>query len=319
MTRYVIFGGNGFIGRHLAEHLLRAHPASAVVVAEIAAAKGAIPSRTCDVRLPIDLDLEPGIETVVFDLAAVHTTPGRPDRDYFATNMLGAENVCEFARRVNARSLLFTSSIAPYGASEDRKTEDTLPMPNTPYGISKLVAEKIHMIWQAEDASRRLTIVRPGIVFGKYEGGNFTRLYRALDKGLFAYPGRKDTLKAAIYVKDLVRVMDEMVCAPRTPVQLYNGCMKSPPRIDTIVETMQDVIGKRRHVPRVPPLLLKIAASALALPGFSRLGFHPDRVTKLMVSTNVDGTRLDRDYPLKFTLREALEDWWQDCDRRGLF
>ena len=41
-----------------------------------------------------------------------------------------------------------------------------------------MVAEKIHMIWQARNqAERQLTIVRPGVVFGKGENGNFTRLY----------------------------------------------------------------------------------------------------------------------------------------------
>ena len=37
----------------------------------------------------------------------------------------------------------------------------TLPTPNTAYGISKLVAEKIHEKWQNGDAThRQLTIVR---------------------------------------------------------------------------------------------------------------------------------------------------------------
>lgn len=71
----------------------------------------------------------------------------------------------------------FTSSIAPYGAAEELKEETTLPMPNTPYGISKLVAEKIHQTWQAGGEGRQLTIVRPGVVFGRGENGNFTRLY----------------------------------------------------------------------------------------------------------------------------------------------
>lgn len=319
MTQYVIFGASGFIGRHLCAHLRKQHPGCSVLTADIR--ESAIPStqfHRCDVRRPIDLPIERGSEVVVFNLAAVHTTPGHPDHEYFETNVLGAENVCEFARRTDTRAMLFASSIAPYGASEDCKTEDSLPMPTTPYGISKLVAEKVHMIWQAENPARRLSIVRPGIVFGQHEGGNFTRLYRALDHGLFAYPGRRDTLKAAIYVKDLARVMDAMLSAPRTPVQVYNCCFKSPPRIDTIVETMQAVIGKRRAVPTVPALPLKLAALLLRLPGLSSFGFHPDRVTKLMVSTNVDGSKLDRDYPLKFTLQGALEDWWQDCGGQGL-
>lgn len=101
---------------------------------------------------------------------------------------------------------MFTSSIASYGAAEELKKETTLPTPNTAYGISKLVAEKIHEKWQNGDAThRQLTIVRPGVVFGKGENGNFTRLYWAIRGHKFAYPGRKYTIKACIYVKELVR------------------------------------------------------------------------------------------------------------------
>lgn len=93
--------------------------------------------------------------------------PGHPEEAYFETNIRGAENVTAFAEKYGIRKILFTRPIAPYGASEDLKTEETLPTPNTPYGISKLVAEKIHQIWQARDPARELTIVRPGIVYGK--------------------------------------------------------------------------------------------------------------------------------------------------------
>lgn len=53
-----------------------------------------------------------------------------------------------FAEKWNIKKIVFTSSIAPYGAAEKLKKETTLPTPNTAYGISKLVAEKIHEKWQ---------------------------------------------------------------------------------------------------------------------------------------------------------------------------
>lgn len=188
---YIIFGGSGFIGTHLI-HLLKSEcvksgdkiydldivmPGEEGVVPGIVEKNDGVEYIRLDVRKPIEFDFEPTKDDVIFNLAAVHRTPGRPDHAYFETNIYGAENVTAFAEKHGIRKILFTSSIAPYGAAEELKTEDTLPTPNTPYGISKLVAEKIHQIWQAKDSSRELTIVRPGIVYGKGEHGNMTRLY----------------------------------------------------------------------------------------------------------------------------------------------
>lgn len=43
-----------------------------------------------------------------------------------------------------------------------------------------------------------------------------------MKSGRFFYPGRKDTLKAAIYVKDLVRFMIEMSEKEQPGFHLYN-------------------------------------------------------------------------------------------------
>lgn len=47
----------------------------------------------CDVRKPIDVEIETTKDDVVFNLAAVHRTPGHEDIEYFETNIRGAENV----------------------------------------------------------------------------------------------------------------------------------------------------------------------------------------------------------------------------------
>ena len=89
----------------------------------------------------------PTEDDVIFNFAAVHRTPGHEDHEYFETNICGAKNVVAFAEKWNIKKIVFTSSIAPYGAAEELKKETTLPTPNTAYGISKLVAEKIHEKW----------------------------------------------------------------------------------------------------------------------------------------------------------------------------
>ena len=71
----------------------------------------------CDVRKSIEhLTFTPTSEDVIFNFAAVHRTPGHPDQAYFETNIRGAENVCAFAEKFGIKKIVFTSSIATYGA-----------------------------------------------------------------------------------------------------------------------------------------------------------------------------------------------------------
>ncbi|MBR2212053.1 MAG: SDR family oxidoreductase [Fibrobacter sp.] len=315
---FVIFGGCGFIGTHMQNLLRERFPEAKVYVADLLA-DGSGRSQNVDVRSPIEMVGEFSKNTLIFNFAAVHRTPGHPDYAYFETNIRGAENVCNFARKHGIENIVFTSSIAPYGAAEELKTEETLPTPNTPYGISKLVAEKIHREWAAEDVNRRLSIVRPGIVFGKGENGNMTRLYKGLKSHKFAYAGRKDTIKACIYVKDLVRVMLAMAeneTADR--VQLYNCCYSPSFTIEQIANTMLKATDMKRHIPYIPQKPMMAAATVCGMFGGLGLGICPARVKKLMVSTNIDGTKLAKDYPLGHSLEEAFRDWFKDCGEKEL-
>ena len=49
-------------------------------------------------------------------------------------------------------------------------------------------------------------------------------------------------------------------------------------------------------------------------------GIHPDRVKKLMISTNINGQKLlDHGYKMEFSLEEAIKDWYNDCNKDGLY
>lgn len=331
---YIIFGGSGFIGTHFI-HLLKTEcvkpgdkiydfdivmPGEQGVVPGIVEKNDGVEYVRVDVRKPIELDFEPTSDDIIFNLAAVHRTPGHPDKEYFETNILGAENVTAFAEKNNIRKILFTSSISPYGADEALKEETTITTPNTPYGISKLVAEKIHMIWQAKDLSRELTVVRPGIVYGKGEHGNMTRLYNGIKGHYFMYTGRKDTIKACFYVKELVLFFKYRMIDNSFPgVDIYNCTFEPAYTIEQICETMKKVTDLKYKIPLIPGGLLMTAATILGPIGGKRVGIHPARVKKLMVSTNICGKKLaECGYQFHYTLEESFRDWFEDCGKEGL-
>lgn len=325
---YIIFGGSGFIGTHLIHLLKETKPEAKIYCLDIVmpGEEGVVPGiveknkgvtyERIDVRKAIEWDIETTDEDVVFNLAAVHRTPGHKDNEYFETNIRGAENVTEWCEKHGIKKMVFTSSIAPYGAAEELKKESTLPTPNTPYGISKLVAEKIHEKW-AEKNKGQLVIVRPGIVYGKGEHGNMTRLYAGIKKHYFFYT-RKDTIKACIYVKELVRFF--MWALENGKTGVWNCTYEPAYTIEQICEAMKKATGMEKNfIPIVPGKLLMGVAAVVGPIGGKVVGIHPARVKKLMISTNINGDKLKNSgYEWKYTLEESYRDWFEDCDRKYL-
>jgi hypothetical protein len=62
-----------------------------------------------------------------------------------------------------------------------------------------------------------------------------------------------------------------------------------------------------------------LAAGIIGNLGGKKLGIHPARVKKLMVSTNICGKKMAASgYVFKYTFEEAITDWYKDNDNRFL-
>ena len=330
----VIFGGSGFIGSHLAMHFLDTNFADHIVIADIVAPNfDDLPKRLknfydekkiefvkCDVRRPIILDHLPASAKLIVNLAAVHREPGHQVIEYFETNLLGAEHVCEYATAINCDYIVFTSSIAVYGTSNSGpKSESSLPTPLTPYGISKLVAEKMHTAWQVTQPNRKLLIVRPGVIYGTGEAGNITRMVKAVLGHYFAYTGNKTVIKSGGYVKDLVRSIEWMIeqqTSSGSPNLLYNFTLHPPATLEKYAQTAIEVAGVKRTIFNVPYRLLLPASRVISL--FSNIfgikqPINPERVKKLLRQNNIIPHELiNRGFKYKYTLKSSFEDWLEE-------
>lgn len=313
MTRnFLLFGGSGFIGYHLVNLIKERNDERSITFDIKKNQNQDTPFERVDVREAIKTKYKPAITDVIYNLAAVHRTPGHLSEEYFKTNLLGAENICNYAREHNINTIIFTSSIATYGTYESSKSEETVPRPDIPYGISKLTAEYIHILWQKEDdLNRKLIILRPGVVFGQYEKGNFTRLINSIARRRFFYPGRKDTIKACIYVKDLTNVMFQMINRELVGVSIYNMTYEPAPSIENICE----IIGEKGTLSKpkmiLPPFMLLLIGKAIYMTTRNE-GFHPERIRKLMISNNINGAKMNNIYHLKYGLEDGIGDWMKD-------
>lgn len=150
MAVYLVTGGAGFIGSHIAQALVERGEEVRILDnfstgrrANLAwgnqriVIEGDVRERS-DVERAVD-----GVDFVVHQaaLASVQRSIDDPvETD--EVNVRGTLNLLEAAVRFKVRRLVYASSSSVYGDSEELpKHERMLPLPKSPYGVSKLAAE----------------------------------------------------------------------------------------------------------------------------------------------------------------------------------
>ena len=313
MRSCVIFGGAGFIGTHLARHLLASARFERIYIADIRpsplSGQAGIVASITDVRQPIAADLVTEPLEWIFNFAAIHREPGHAAEEFFDTNLAGAANVCAFAEAVGCNNLYFTSSISVYGPTSGPTTESARICPITPYGGSKYPAEVMHLGWQQRGAGRRLMIVRPGVVYGPGDPGNILRMIRAIKRGYFAFPGSKDIRKSYAYIYGLIDSID-FVMGRSEPVIVYNYVELPTEPLGELANITKKFVGSSAPVFAIPMPLLKVAAAGAQVVFGSRNPIHPVRVRKAAMSTHIVPKWLaDAGFPFRYPFDRSLEHW----------
>ncbi|MFD1328211.1 NAD-dependent epimerase/dehydratase family protein [Mycoplana ramosa] len=153
MSRVLVSGGTGYVGRFVVEHLL-AHGHDVTVGGRSPPAAGFYSKHVAFAPLILDPDLDQGDafrNVDHFVHAAFSHLPGKyrggegDDPDGFrCANLDGSVRLFEEARQAGIRRCVFLSSRAVYGPYPGRVTltEETPPQPETLYGQVKLEAER---------------------------------------------------------------------------------------------------------------------------------------------------------------------------------
>jgi UDP-glucose 4-epimerase len=169
--------------------------------------------------------------SVCFHLAAqagVRASWGREFSHYLDWNVLATQRLLEACRAPSVatglRRLVYSSSSSVYGDQPRYPvTEDDLPMPRSPYGVSKLAAEHLCVLYGANygvptSSLRYFTVYgprqRPDMAFRIY-------LESALDGRAFTVYGDGEQTRDFTFVSDAVRANLLAVAAPGT-AEVYN-------------------------------------------------------------------------------------------------
>lgn len=170
----LVTGGAGFIGSHVAEHLVQIGHRVVILDDLSGGFVENLPAGTTFVQASI-LD-EEQIEQLfqkhrfdyVYHLAA-YAAEGLSHfikRFNYNNNVIGSVNLINAAVNYNIRRFVFTSSIAVYGAGQTPMTEEMVPMPEDSYGIAKFAVEQELRV-SHEMFGLDFIIFRPHNVYGE--------------------------------------------------------------------------------------------------------------------------------------------------------
>jgi len=174
-TKVLVTGSDGFVGRHLVPYL--AARGYKVFAASRSLATFEDPN-IVSVSLPdlsIPFDWRPLLQQcdAVVHLAGI-AHKSAADELYDRVNRHATATLARAAFRCGVDHMVFVSSIAAQSGSfsDHDLTEDDPPEPNNAYGKSKLAAEKA-----VRAAGVSFTILRPVVIYGDGEKGNFATIH----------------------------------------------------------------------------------------------------------------------------------------------
>lgn len=255
----LVTGGAGFIGSHVADHLIKLGH-DVVVLDDLSGGyDDNVPAGASFVRASImDHDLinslfaEHGFD-YVYHLAA-YAAEGLSHfirRFNYNNNLVGSINLIDAAVNHNVKRFVFTSSIAVYGAGQTPLTEAMTPIPEDPYGVSKLAVEQ-DLKCAHEMFGLDYTVFRPHNVYGTRQ--NIADRYRNV-VGIFMNQilkgepmtvfGDGSQQRAFTHINDVAPLIAEAPTTPGTRNEIFNIGADEPYTVNELGRLIAKGMGVR--------------------------------------------------------------------------
>lgn len=259
MSASLVTGGAGFMGSHVAEHLLRAGHQVVVVDDLSGGFVGNVPHGAAFVKGSIlDVDLierlfQKHSFTYVYHLAA-YAAEGLSHfikRFNYNNNLIGSVNLINASVNYGVKCFIFTSSIAVYGAGQSPMREDMTPVPEDSYGIAKLAVEQELKV-SHEMFGLDYVIFRPHNVYGERQ--NIGDRYRNV-VGIFMNQilrgepltifGDGNQVRAFTHINDIASTIGDSVGIDAARNQIFNVGANVPHTVNELAEVVAEAMGAK--------------------------------------------------------------------------
>ncbi len=308
----LITGATGFIGNHLLSELEQKNHRIVIALRKPSTSNSNHKTTVVgeiDNSTPWKTALE-NIDVVIHLAARAHIlqeSVTNPEAQFDRVNAEGTINLVKQCIEAEVKHFIFLSSIGAVTTLSDTIINESSPCnPDTPYGKSKLKAEKA-LEELCQNSSMNYTILRPTLVYGANNPGNMERLLKLVAKGLPLPLGGVNNSRSLVYVGNLVDAIIPCINHPNAKNQTFivsdGEDLSTPELIRRIGKAMNKT-----------PLLLPIPSSVIRI-GTKLLG-KGEVGDRLLGSLQVDSSKIREtlNWQPPYTVDEGLKitaDWFK--------
>ncbi len=269
MSLFLVTGGAGFIGSHLAEGLVK-RGKKVRILDNFATGKrkniehllDKIELIEGDIRKPEDCKKAVKDAEVVFHEAAIPSVPKSveaPEVSHEA-NVDGTFNMLMAARDAGVRRFVFAASSSAYGDTEiSPKFEGILPSPKSPYAVAKLVGEYYCKCFY-ECFKLQTIALRYFNVFGprqdpqsQYAAAIPAFVTSILEDRRPTVFGDGEQSRDFTFIENVVEANLLAAAAPETHGEVINCACGESVTVNAIIRRINELLGKKIEPEYAPP------------------------------------------------------------------
>lgn len=217
---------------------------------------------------------------VIIHLAGkAHDTENRSNsQEYFDINLGLTQVIFDQFLISNARIFIFFSSVKAVADTVRGKMldEEDIPEPLTPYGQSKLAAEK-YILSKKLPNGKKVFILRPAMIHGPGNKGNLNLLYKFIKRGI-PYPLGLYYNQRSFASIDNINFIIEKLIENSIDGGVYHIADSESISTTEIVQLISKLLGQKPTIWNIPISFINIVAK---IGGFLGLPLNQETVKKL--------------------------------------
>jgi len=250
-----------------------------------------------DLTQGVPADVVHGVDTIFHLAGRAHalSETGQDEDEYFDINVEGTRKLLEAAKAAGVRRFVFFSSVKAMGEGGDKCLDELAAChPETPYGRSKLEAERLVL---EGGYVPEPVVLRLSMVYGPTHKGNLPRMIEAVRRGRFPSLPETGNKRSMVHVDDVVQAAMLAAEKPEAAGQTYIVTDGTPYSTRQIYEWTCGALGKAIPHWEIPMPVLK--GLAKIGDGIGRLRGHrfifdSDALEKLAGSAWYSSEKIER-------------------------